>query len=772
MQPTNPNKSFRRIPTILSLCVSLLLGLNTFAQNYSFNETGSLTILDSNGQALEHAACGGFNQAQFLSIDVNNDGTKDVVIYDRTGKKILPFVWQSRKLVYKPEYEAAFPHIESWIVGTDFNADDKTDIWFAKQGNIALYRNETGATDKIVRFVRVSDELRGYNFNNTGIDTTSLYSMQFNQPAMADVDLDGDIDVLTLQPFGYGITLFLNVTVEKNLPLDPPDFEEVDFCWGDFEEAPDNDSIYLRRNKFCFSANYRYKKKHSGGSSLLLIDVDNDNDNDLVLGNAGFNNIILLKNGKNEFKKKCDTMTSYDLQWPPSKPARVDHYPASFYLDVDNDGLKDLVVAASLADYSSGYTREREQIWYYKNQGTEQIPDFKHVQDDFMVGQTLDYGGYAAPELYDMDGDGDLDMLLATNGDYFITRDSFDRIVYLENVGTKTDPVFQEKLADFGGLSTKGYMNLTMSLGNLDDDGVLDLIIGKVDGRMDWYNVTKVGQKFMVTEVDTNIFDIQVAEAAAPAIVDVDKDQLPDLLIGCYGGNTYYYRNTGSASSPDMTHVTDTFGKVISNGFLLTTSGETGKDTFVHNFIGYSYPRLIDINGDGTREFISGSHDGEVKVWDQVENRLSDTFNEVKNLYFDPFFKQCIQKDFGSRSIPAIADLNGDGKMDMIVGNRRGGIHYLESSDTNCLVASVEATILERSVSVFPNPVEDDRLYIRVNDGIKINGLQMYDLSGRLVLSEYKDFRSLNMSELPAGIYTLSISTTAGKVHKKIVKQH
>jgi hypothetical protein len=744
-----------------------------FAQTYSFTETQDIVFLDSNGTAMNNAVCGGLNQAQFVSIDINNDGTKDVMVYDRTGRKILPFIVENNGLVYHPEYEPYFPDIEAWVVGTDYNADNKTDLWFSKYGNIALYKNVTKSTDNKVRFEKVSDELRGYNFNAEpgGIDTTSLYSTQFNQPAIQDVDFDGDIDVLTLQPFGYGITLFLNNTVETGKPLDPPSFEEVDFCWGDFEEALNNDSIYLKRNKFCYSANYRYKKKHSGGSSLLLLDKDNDKDMDLIIGNSGFDNIIMIENGKTDFGNKCDSMIAYSLNYPSSKPARLDLFPASFYLDVDNDGLKDLVVASSLADYSSGTTRETNQIWFYKNEGTAEVPDFVFKQKDFLVGQTVDYGGHCVPELYDMDGDGDLDMLIGTNGDYYETRDSFDRIVLLRNEGSKTKPIFKPVDLDFLGLSSKGYRNLNFSIGKLDNDTIIDLIIGKVDGSIDWYNVSYSAGQYQLKEVSLDAFNVMVNEAAAPTIVDVDQDNLKDLLVGCYGGNTYYYRNTGTGSMPAMTLQDDTFGNVIANGKYLTTSSETGEDTLIYDYSGYSVPKLMDINGDGSREFLSGSKDGTIKAFGQVEGNFSGTFQQIDNLYYESFTKSCVEKDFGSRSAFAIADLNNDGKMDMIVGNNRGGIHFLEGIDSNCLTSINDELSLASHIKIYPNP-SSDLIFIESDENINITRLELFDLKGNRLIVQKKELGSISLKNLPPAVYSLGIISKQGKTYKKIIKYH
>lgn len=769
-----PKHLYPTVQRFAAICfiLTLVSSFKASAQSFSWKETQNITFLDKNDQDLVHAVCGGFNQAQFVSIDIDNDGTQDVMVFDRTGRKILPFIMESNGLRYAPQYEEYFPEFEAWVGGADFDGDNKMDLWFSKLGNIALYRNATLPSDKHVVFSRVSDELRGYNFNTepNGIDTTSLYSTQFNQPAFADVDFDGDIDVFTLQPFGYGITLFLNSSKETGKPLSNPSFEEVDFCWADFEEGINNDTIFLRRNQYCFSANYRYLKKHSGGSSLLLFDKEDDGDMDLLIGNAGFNNLILLENGKSDFDKKKDTMISYDLNYPPSKPARLDLYPASFMLDVDNDGIKDLIVASSLADYSSGYTRETNQIWFYRNEGTNARPDFRHKKDDFLVGESVDYGGHAFPELYDIDGDGDLDLFLGTNGDYFNTHDSSDRIVFFRNVGSKSDPKFKEEDTDFLGLSSMGYMNLNFSLGNIDNDGVLDLLVGKVDGTIDFFNVARVGPSFTLVEKQLNAFGINVFETASPTLVDVNKDSLVDLLVGCFAGNIFYYQNTGTATAPVFSLEQDTFGHVIANGLYQTISGETGQDTMVHYYQGFSTPRFMDIDGDGNRELLSGSNDGTIKVF-TMDGSLSDTFRQQNNLYYNSFTNRCVEKDFGARSSLALADLNNDGKMDMIVGNRRGGIHYLEGSDSNCTVAGIDNQTLDRLIVVYPNPTSD-WIKIEVESGVKILGVEIYDIKGNKVLSQEGFVSELSLKNLSQGVYSLGIISQYGKSYKKIIKYH
>ena len=54
-------------------------------------------------------------------------------------------------------------------------------------------------------------------------------------------------------------------------------------------------------------------------------------------------------------------------------------FPGAFYEDVDNDNIKDLVVSPNSDNESENYN----SVWYYKNYGTNTLPLFGHIQNDF-----------------------------------------------------------------------------------------------------------------------------------------------------------------------------------------------------------------------------------------------------------------------------------------------------------------------------------------------------------------------------------------------------
>ena len=68
----------------------LILTNNILAQSSFFRDT-SINVIENN-LAFKNAWASGINSAQFNEIDLDLDGNKDIVIFDRTGNKLLPFI--------------------------------------------------------------------------------------------------------------------------------------------------------------------------------------------------------------------------------------------------------------------------------------------------------------------------------------------------------------------------------------------------------------------------------------------------------------------------------------------------------------------------------------------------------------------------------------------------------------------------------------------------------------------------------------------------------
>jgi hypothetical protein len=439
---------------------------------FSYTPSNAPIFIDDKGDTISKALIGGLNQPQFQALDINNDGKKDLIVHDRTAGYFLPFINTGNNDIttykYEPKYVSCFPKItKGWVLFFDYDNDGKEDLWASIDFKVVLQRNVTKAGDKKVKFQQISPYLRAYKysgFSDPRLDTVNFASGFNNIPAIGDVDGDGDIDLFSYQSNEGNLILYRNRTADYSLPIHPPVFDLADLCWGDFIDTA-FDGIRV------FPCNYKYyRKKHTGGSSLLWFDNDNDGDLELLMGNADGENVIFLKNGKKEFNLSQDSMISYEGHWPAaSTPVDMKSFPASFMLDADGDGVKDILVAPNQFEQTS-LIEQTKQVWFYKNKGSNSFPDFKLEKKNYFTDDILDHGGYTSPKLQDIDNDQDLDLILATNGDNAITGDKTFKLVLYRNIGSKTKPVFKLEDENLWGIGLDSMRFLSITFGDINGD--------------------------------------------------------------------------------------------------------------------------------------------------------------------------------------------------------------------------------------------------------------------------------------------------------------
>lgn len=93
-----------------------------------------------------------------------------------------------------------------------------------------------------------------------------------------------------------------------------------------------------------------------------------------------------------------------------------------------------------------------------------------------------------------------------------------------------------------------------------------------------------------------------------------------------------------------------------------------------------------------------------------------------------------------------------------------------KASSTNTLLSSGEFSIGDNSFVVYPNPAKDV-LNITNSNNVDIKNISITDLNGRVVKSQVASFTQINVSDLNAGVYFLTIEASEGKTTKKFIKQ-
>ena len=90
--------------------------------------------------------------------------------------------------------------------------------------------------------------------------------------------------------------------------------------------------------------------------------------------------------------------------------------------------------------------------------------------------------------------------------------------------------------------------------------------------------------------------------------------------------------------------------------------------------------------------------------------------------------------------------------------------------DSDGTLGTDEITVRDE-LYCYPNPVKDV-LHVGCPQGNKPTAIELYDLQGRLVRTQSKAFESIDMSQLPAGTYTLRVTMEDGKAYSdKVVKE-
>lgn len=726
----------------------------------------------ANSQERNLAFCGGFNTPQFAMADLNGDGKQDLVVLEGNIGQLRTFInfgtAGNPDYRYRPKYEQNFPSIiASFIKLKDYNCDGIPDLFDRGVSGFEVFKGSYNASNELT-FSYFKDL-----WYQNSIGWTNAYTNPQDIPEVADVDGDGDLDFFGHDIWGGNtINWYKNMQVEDGLPCDSIRIKHDDACWGKIFQNIERTHIlnYSCLPPFMQNPGSGNDNSNPGaaakttlhtGNTICLFDHDGDGDLDYLNGNISFSELQFLENGRADYGAPRDSMIAQDTTWQSGGHLLEMHsWPAAFYLDVDQDGKSDILASPHADNASENYNC----IAFYRNTGSQSSPVFTYQSDSFLVDRSIDLGTGSYPMIYDYNKDGKPDLFVGGDGVYQGNNTLRARIVYYKNVSNGTSHSFVLENNDFLSVETINTRGAYPAVGDLDNDGKDDLVVGHADGSISFYkNAASSGtvQPLWLQTVDTlrdvNGVKIDSTQFPAPFIYDIDKDGREDLILGGSVGWLYYYKNTGNSGELKLTYQTSKLGMAKADPFNL--------------FSGYSAPFIGKMDNTGTDYLLVGSNSGRLSRYTGFQTgNVTNPYQRIDSAYSNINSDE-MKKWYGVRTVPAVADLDGDGKYEMVVGNVLGGVRIYKQS---MMVGIDEVAGADQNIQVYPNPAKETVYLSWTQDFVdgKTVVVDLYAITGQKQLSRTvtgANTAELSVSHLAAGTYICTLNSGNNRRQTKLV---
>lgn len=382
-------------------------------------------------------------------------------------------------------------------------------------------------------------------------------------------------------------------------------------------------------------------------SSIVSEDLNNDGYKELIVGSSYDNQIMFYKNINGDIQANQRVLL---FSIPNYSAYTISDIKCA---DIDNDGLKDIIVASSYED----------KVYWFKNLGNYSFSTLQIIAQNIDKPTSLAIG--------DIDNDGDNDIIVGVYND--------ENISLFRNNGNGN---FNSQQIIY----TTSYGPNKVELYDLDNNGFLDIVSGQEDGSIRWSQNTN-GFFFSISQYITGSAD----DGTGFDFLDINNDTYLDIVFSSnYDNKIRYSLNVnGSSFSTSMTaidnsiqypyqvHVydmdNDGFKDIIVSAFANSTSfigwyknNDNGNFSILKTVTtNISNPLdfiVADLNNNNKPEIITCSYDSS-SVASKRKLSLFE-YNSISQSYVE----KIINFNFTLLTATKVVDIDNDGYKDIISG--------------------------------------------------------------------------------------------------------
>jgi len=434
---------------------------------------------------------------------------------------------------------------------------------------------------------------------------TPIFSDRQNIPNVTDIDINSNLDLFIGRLDG-------TVTRYESTRLDEdsiPQFELITERFEDIEIVKQFGTLH-------------------GANTMAFMDIDSDGDQDIFWGDFFEPSVLLLEN---RGSASSPDFRGEPQPFPRGNPVQTSGYNAPTLTPWGVDGNIALFLGVLGGAYNATQTLGENFYFYHQNDAG----NFSLQTKQFL--STIDVGNESIVTTGDLNGNGRQDLIVANKIDPGERNSS---LVYIyENRGTADSP----ELYKTGTLDLPDAYHYAPTLADLNGDGLDDLLLGRWRGGVTHYQNTGDGFEL----INETLLELPRGSNATPFLADLDGDGDFDLLVGSSSGRIYYFRNEGTATEPDFLLVKDAFPGI----------------EVQHR----SVPALYDIDNDGDLDLFLGSKIDGIVFFRNVGTAQEPEFKKEEM----PFKLKVSQF-----SAPHFTDLDGDGIPEILSGTREGGVLF------------------------------------------------------------------------------------------------